>query len=81
MVQFLLGMLTQKRLTRNQRVKEHDRPFLQLIAGYFQMVAANLDVSVTAGHKMAALAVVFSSSDSDSLFTRFYNKESQSRKR
>ena len=39
------------------------------------MVAANLDVSVTAGYKMAALAVVFSDSDSDSLFTKFYNKE------
>ena len=68
-------MLTQKRLTRNRRVKEHDRPFLQLITGYFQKVAANLDVSVTAGYKMAALAVVFSDSDSDSLFTKFYNKE------
>ena len=43
------------------------------------MVAANLDVSVTDGYKMAALAVVFSDSDSDSLFTKFYNKESVSK--
>ena len=54
---FYWGMLTQKRLTRNQRVKR-STTIRQLIAGYFQMVA-NLDISVTAGHKMAALAVVF----------------------